>query len=146
MVKSSSFFFFFHPCTVPSILGPPPSNSSIPLVSSSIVPSVPIESYTHSPSSLPTAPIPDTQTQTTPHNTEVTAFVLAPLISSTNTHPMCTHAKSGITKRKLGFITTHTFIPGSIDYLNTKPLTYTIACKKPQWHEAMASKFAALQR
>uniref|UniRef100_A0A2N9GKR4 Integrase catalytic domain-containing protein n=1 Tax=Fagus sylvatica TaxID=28930 RepID=A0A2N9GKR4_FAGSY len=31
-----SHLLFFHPCTVPSILGPPPSTSSIPLVSSSM--------------------------------------------------------------------------------------------------------------
>jgi hypothetical protein len=139
-----SHLLFFHPCTVPSILGPPPSNSSIPLVSSSIVPSVPIDSYTHSSRSLPTAPISDTQLA--PHNPKVPAFVPAPLISSTNIHPMCTRAKSGITKRKPGFLATHTSIPGSIDYLNTEPPTYTIACKIPQWHEAMASEFATLQR
>uniref|UniRef100_A0A2N9FMK1 Integrase catalytic domain-containing protein n=1 Tax=Fagus sylvatica TaxID=28930 RepID=A0A2N9FMK1_FAGSY len=143
-----SHLLFFHPCTVPSILGPPPSNSSVPLVSSSIVPSVSIDSYTHSSRSsipdLPTAPISDTQPA--PHNPEVPALVPAPLISSTNIHPMCTRAKSGITKRKPGFLATHTSIPGSLDYLNTEPPTYTIACKIPQWHEAMASEFAALQR
>jgi transposase InsO family protein len=143
-----SHLLFFHPCSVPSILGPPPSNSSIPFVSSSIVPSVSLDSYTHSSSSsipdLPTAPISDTQPA--PLTPEVPALVSAPLISSTNIHPMCTRAKSGITKRKPGFLATHTSLPGSLDYLNTEPTTYTIACKIPQWHAAMASEFAALQR
>jgi hypothetical protein len=139
-----SHLLFFHPCTVPPILGPPPSNSSIPLVSSSMVPSVPIDSHTHSSSSLPIVLISDTQTA--PYIPAAPALVPAPLISSTNIHPMCTRAKSGITKRKPGFIATNTSIPGSIDYLNTEPPTYTIACKIPQWHEAMASEFAALQR
>uniref|UniRef100_A0A2N9E312 Integrase catalytic domain-containing protein n=1 Tax=Fagus sylvatica TaxID=28930 RepID=A0A2N9E312_FAGSY len=143
-----SHLLFFHPCSVPSILGPPPSNSSIPLVSSSIVPSVSLDSYTHSSSSsipdLPTAPISDTQPA--PLTPEVPTLVSAPLISSTNIHPMCTRAKSGITKRKPGFLATHTSLPGSLDYLNTEPTTYTIACKIPQWHAAMASEFAALQR
>uniref|UniRef100_A0A2N9E2R4 Integrase catalytic domain-containing protein n=1 Tax=Fagus sylvatica TaxID=28930 RepID=A0A2N9E2R4_FAGSY len=81
-----------------------------------------------------------------PHIPATPALVPAPLISSTNIHLMCTRAKSGITKRKPGFIATNTSIPGSIDYLNTEPPTYTIACKIPQWHEAMASEFATLQR
>jgi hypothetical protein len=59
---------------------------------------------------------------------------------------MCTRAKSGITKRKPGFLATNTSLPSSVDYLTTEPPTYAIACKIPQWHAAMASEFDALQR
>jgi hypothetical protein len=67
-----SHLLFFHPCTVPSVLGPPPSNSSLPLVSSSLVPSVSIDSHASSSSSLPidTQPaphIPISDPQTAPH-------------------------------------------------------------------------------
>ena len=53
---------------------------------------------------------------------------------------MQTRSKSGISKKK-SFATST-----SIDYLQTEPPTYTIASKFPQWREAMASEFAALQR
>uniref|UniRef100_A0A2N9FUI9 Reverse transcriptase Ty1/copia-type domain-containing protein n=1 Tax=Fagus sylvatica TaxID=28930 RepID=A0A2N9FUI9_FAGSY len=53
---------------------------------------------------------------------------------------MQTRSKSGISKKK-SFATSTT-----IDYLQTEPPTYTIASKFPQWREAMASEFAALQR
>uniref|UniRef100_A0A2N9GUP3 Uncharacterized protein n=1 Tax=Fagus sylvatica TaxID=28930 RepID=A0A2N9GUP3_FAGSY len=59
---------------------------------------------------------------------------------SLSTHPMQTRSKSGISKKK-SFATSTT-----IDYLQTEPQTYTIASKFPQWREAMASEFAALQR
>jgi hypothetical protein len=59
---------------------------------------------------------------------------------SLSTHPMQTRSKSGISKKK-SFATSTT-----IDYLQTEPPTYTIASKFPQWREAMASEFAALQR
>uniref|UniRef100_A0A2N9EHZ0 Reverse transcriptase Ty1/copia-type domain-containing protein n=1 Tax=Fagus sylvatica TaxID=28930 RepID=A0A2N9EHZ0_FAGSY len=55
-------------------------------------------------------------------------------------HPMQTRSKSGISKKKC-FATSTT-----VDYLQTEPPTYTIASKFPQWREAMASEFAALQR
>jgi hypothetical protein len=55
-------------------------------------------------------------------------------------HPMQPRSKSGISKKKC-FATSTT-----IDYLQTEPPTYTIASKFPQWREAMASEFAALQR
>ena len=146
-----SHLLFFHSCTVPSVLGPPPSNSSLPLVSSSIVPSISIDSHASSSSSLPidTQPaphIPISDTQTAPHIPAAPAFVPTPILSSTNVHPMCTRAKSGITKRKPGFLATNTSLYSSVDYLTTEPPTYAIACKIPQWHAAMASEFDALQR
>jgi hypothetical protein len=55
-------------------------------------------------------------------------------------HPMQTRSKSGISKKKC-FATSTT-----VDYLQTEPPTYTIASKFPQWREAMASEFDALQR
>uniref|UniRef100_A0A2N9FNP9 Uncharacterized protein n=1 Tax=Fagus sylvatica TaxID=28930 RepID=A0A2N9FNP9_FAGSY len=78
----------------------------------------------------PTRTNPENPTLANPENPAV----------SLSTHPMQTRSKSGISKKK-SFATSTT-----IDYLQTEPQTYTIASKFPQWREAMASKFAALQR
>ena len=63
--------------------------------------------------------------------------------ATTNSHPMQTHSKSGIHKKKQVFVSIGT-VP--IDYLNSEPTTYTIASKQSQWRDAMSSTFVALQR
>ena len=130
---------------LPSILGPPPShitytspspnipispNPSPSLPTSSPAPAAP-NPVTSAPISLPPAlpilvppPLPDS---------------LAPPLPHTSSHPMQTRSKSGISKKK-SFHTTTTF------YLQTEPPTYTVASKIPEWQQAMASEFEALQR
>ncbi|KAB2631322.1 hypothetical protein D8674_008841 [Pyrus ussuriensis x Pyrus communis] len=64
-----------------------------------------------------------------------------------NHHPMITRAKSGITKPKVFTTTKHPF-PPSVDQLTTIPSPPTIyhqASKNPNWVQAMADEFAALQ-
>ena len=101
----------------PSILGPHPSLSSIPILD-------------------PPSDISPTLSSNPPH--------LPPATSVTNphssTHPMQTRAKSGIFKPKLFH---HTLVN---DYLTTEPPTYKIASQLPQWQDAMTSEFQALQR
>uniref|UniRef100_A0A2N9E5R8 Integrase catalytic domain-containing protein n=1 Tax=Fagus sylvatica TaxID=28930 RepID=A0A2N9E5R8_FAGSY len=72
--------------------------------------------------------------------------VHSPLSSSTdplavNSHPMQTRAKSGISKKKQVLLTAT-----APDYLTTEPPSFAVARHIPQWHDAMASEFAALQR
>uniref|UniRef100_A0A2N9EGA9 Reverse transcriptase Ty1/copia-type domain-containing protein n=1 Tax=Fagus sylvatica TaxID=28930 RepID=A0A2N9EGA9_FAGSY len=72
--------------------------------------------------------------------------VHSPLSSSlvplaVNNHPMQTRAKSGISKKKQVLLTTT-----APDYLHTEPPSFAIAHHIPQWHDAMASEFATLQR
>ena len=64
---------------------------------------------------------------------------LVPLVA--NAYPMQTRVKSGITKKKQVLLT-----KSAPDYLNTEPTSFKISCSIPQWHEAMSSKFAALER
>uniref|UniRef100_A0A2N9H5U2 Reverse transcriptase Ty1/copia-type domain-containing protein n=1 Tax=Fagus sylvatica TaxID=28930 RepID=A0A2N9H5U2_FAGSY len=130
---------------LPSILGLPPShitytspspnipispNPSLSLPTSSPAPAAP-NPVTSAPISLPPAlpilvppPLPDS---------------LAPPLPHTSSHPMQTRSKSGISKKK-SFHTTTT------PYLQTEPPTYTVASKIPEWQQAMASEFEALQR
>ena len=114
--------------SLPSILGPLPFNTSLPMSSSSssdvpvtISPPVPnITPVTESPISSP-IPAP-------------------PPMLSISTHPMQTRAKSGISKRKQLH---HTSV---INYLNTEPPTFKVASQFSQWQDAMLSEFQALQR
>jgi hypothetical protein len=130
---------------LPSILGLPPShitytspspnipispNPSLSLPTSSPAPAAP-NPITSAPISLPPAlpilvppPLPDSLAHPLPH---------------TSSHPMQTRSKSGISKKK-SFHTTTT------PYLQTEPPTYTVASKIPEWQQAMASEFEALQR
>jgi hypothetical protein len=117
---------YFHPCSVPSILGAPPCSNTTP---DTLVPHIPVSipSTVSAPLSMPTP-------------------VHSPLSSSTvplavNSHPMQTRAKSGISKKKQVLLTAT-----APDYLNTEPPSFAIARHIPQWHDAMASEFAALQR
>jgi hypothetical protein len=65
-------------------------------------------------------------------------------LPTTNTNSMVTRSKAGISKKKQGFAA-HSSSPP--DYLNnTKPPSYSVACKYPQWRDAMQSEFQALQR
>jgi flavin reductase (DIM6/NTAB) family NADH-FMN oxidoreductase RutF len=63
-------------------------------------------------------------------------FLAEPSIP-TNTHPITTRAKSGISCKKV-------FAASSVDYLQTEPPTCTIASRIPEWRAAMASEFEAL--
>jgi hypothetical protein len=149
-----SSLLFFHPCQTPSILGPAPHSPNF-LSTANPNPSIlgPAPLFFNSLPINPTNPEP-TITQPGPHlNTIQPTNSSSPNISTVPpdltpenpaiplpTHPMQTRSKSGISKKKV-FATSTT-----IDYLQTEPLTYTIASKFPQWREAMASEFAALQR
>ena len=123
-----STLLYFHPCLVPSVLGPPP-----PSILSSHAPAPP------APVSVPHVPDPVFVPL-------VTAPVsMPPPISSSivplpvNDHPMQTRAKSGISKPK------HVHFTKTVpDYLNVEPPSFAIARNIPQWHDAMASKFSAL--
>uniref|UniRef100_A0A2N9FD48 Integrase catalytic domain-containing protein n=1 Tax=Fagus sylvatica TaxID=28930 RepID=A0A2N9FD48_FAGSY len=65
----------------------------------------------------------------------------SPIPLAVNNHPMQTRAKSGISKKKQVLLTTT-----APDYLHTEPPSFAIARHIPQWHDGMASEFAALQR
>ena len=67
----------------------------------------------------------------------------APPLPITNTHPMTTRSKSGISKPKLLHFTTTKPKP---DYLQTEPPTLTIASQFPEWTAAMKAEFDALHR
>ena len=56
-----------------------------------------------------------------------------------NLHPMTTKSKNGISKPKLCY-------KALVDYTQTKPLSYRVAYKFPQWVKAMDEEFSALQR
>uniref|UniRef100_A0A2N9FJ85 Reverse transcriptase Ty1/copia-type domain-containing protein n=1 Tax=Fagus sylvatica TaxID=28930 RepID=A0A2N9FJ85_FAGSY len=68
---------------------------------------------------------------------------LEPPLPITNTHPMTTHSKSGISKPKLLHFTTTKPKP---NYLQTEPPTLTIASQFPEWTAAMKAEFDALHR
>jgi hypothetical protein len=146
-----------HPTTIhsphfDSILGPHPTTIHSPtapiLESSSLRPSIisstPLEQVSIIEpippplpnSSQPVAPLvsdlPIVPTSPPPHP-------LADPSIPTNTHPMTTRAKSGISRKKI-------FTASSVNYLHTEPPTCTIASRIPEWRVAMASEFEALQR
>ena len=52
---------------------------------------------------------------------------------------MTTKSKNGISKPKLCY-------KALVDYTQTKPLSYRVAYKFPQWVKAMDEEFSALQR
>uniref|UniRef100_A0A2N9IFB3 AP2/ERF domain-containing protein n=1 Tax=Fagus sylvatica TaxID=28930 RepID=A0A2N9IFB3_FAGSY len=64
---------------------------------------------------------------------------LPSLSTTTNTHPMQTRLKSGITKKKAF----HTHKP---DYLDTEPPSFTVASSLSPWVTAMEDEFSALHR
>jgi hypothetical protein len=85
------------------------------------------------PPALPDPPLP---------NPIPSSSSLAPPPSPTNTHPMVTRSKNGISKKKLLHTTTTKPPP---DYLQTEPPTHTIASRIPEWTAAMRDEFDALQ-
>jgi hypothetical protein len=114
--------------SLPSILGPLPFNTSLPMSSSSSS-DVPVTISPHVPNITPVTESPISSTIPAP-----------PPMLSISTHPMQTHAKSGISKRKQLH---HTSV---INYLNTEPPTFKVASQFSQWQDAMLSEFQALQR
>uniref|UniRef100_A0A2N9ECA1 Reverse transcriptase Ty1/copia-type domain-containing protein n=1 Tax=Fagus sylvatica TaxID=28930 RepID=A0A2N9ECA1_FAGSY len=86
------------------------------------------------PPALPDPPLP---------NPIPSSSSLAPPPSPTNTHPMVTRSKNGISKKKLLHTTTTKPPP---DYLQTEPPTHTVASRIPEWTAAMRDEFDALQR
>uniref|UniRef100_A0A2N9FMC6 Integrase catalytic domain-containing protein n=1 Tax=Fagus sylvatica TaxID=28930 RepID=A0A2N9FMC6_FAGSY len=131
-----SSVLYFHPCTAPSILGPPPSlpplsgstplSSSLPDVSAQTEPPSPLLHTTSSPHI--SCPVPSCSVPSGP--------ILPPI----NSHPMQTRGKSGISKRKL-LLHTKTLNP-----LETEPPSYKVASKYPEWQSAMLDEYTALQR
>ena len=123
-----STLLYFYPCSVPSVLGPPPPSI---LSSHTPAPTAPVSMpHVPDPVSVPlvTAPVP---------MPPPISFGIVPL--PVNDHPMQTRAKSGISKPK------HVHYTKTVpDYLNVEPPSFAIARNIPQWHDAMASKFSAL--
>lgn len=107
----------------------------------------PVSSLEPSPSSLgfsssidgsPRAPI---MTTSTPQTTTIVPNV------AVNTHPMITHSKFGISKKKILLSTKHpTNILSNNNYNTTEPTCSIEATKSPDWRKAMSEKFSALQR
>ena len=131
-----SYVLYFHPCTAPSILGPPPSlpppsgstplSSSLPDVFAQTEPPSPLLHTTSSPHiSCPVPPC---------------SVPSGPILPSINFHPMQTCGKSGISKRKL-LLHTKTLNP-----LETEPPSYKVASNYPEWQSTMLDEYTALQR
>uniref|UniRef100_A0A2N9HH98 Integrase catalytic domain-containing protein n=1 Tax=Fagus sylvatica TaxID=28930 RepID=A0A2N9HH98_FAGSY len=127
-----------------------PSFSHLPAHSQASNPacSVPVVPSSTAPvSTSSTAPVPTSSTAPVPSSSTapVTASSLTPVAPSSplvaNAHPMQTRGKSGITKKKQLLLT-----KSAPDYLHTEPPSFSVARTIPQWHEAMASEFAALTR
>jgi hypothetical protein len=125
-----STLLYFHPCLVPSVLGPPPPSI---LSSHTPAPTAPL-SVPHVPDPVSVPLVPAPVSMPPPINSG-----LVPL--PTNDHPMQTRAKSGISKPKQVHFTKT--IP---DYLTVEPPSFAVARNIPQWYDAMASEFSALQR
>jgi hypothetical protein len=127
------------PTSQPSILGSipqpatnPTESTSIPQPTSSVQPShtsMPLES---DPSILPiTEPLPLPASLSPP---------TIPTIPATNTHPMKTRLKSGISKKKIAFTS------NKPDYLDVEPPSFSVASALTPWITAMKDEFSALHR
>jgi transposase InsO family protein len=125
-----STLLYFHPCLVPSVLGPPPPSI---LSSHTPAPTAPV-SVPHVPDPVSVPLVPAPVSMPPPINSG-----LVPLPA--NDHPMQTRAKSGIRKPKR----VH-FTKTVSDYLTVEPPSFAVARNIPQWYDAMASEFSALQR
>uniref|UniRef100_A0A2N9HVG8 CCHC-type domain-containing protein n=1 Tax=Fagus sylvatica TaxID=28930 RepID=A0A2N9HVG8_FAGSY len=112
----------------PSIRGPLPFNTSLPMSSSSSL-DVPVTISPPVPNITPA-----TESPISP------AIPAPPPVPSISIHPMQTSAKSSISKRKQLH---HTSV---INYLNTEPPTFKVDSQFSQWQDAMLSEFQALQR
>jgi transposase InsO family protein len=125
-----STLLYFHSCSLPSILGAPPSSvSPTPVIDSNHMTIPPL-----APTSVPVpSSVPLVTSSTAPMALSI------PLVA--NDHPMQTRGKSGITKKKQILLT-----KSAPNYLHTEPPSFSVARTIPQWHEAMSSKFAALTR
>jgi hypothetical protein len=121
---------YFHSCSLPSLLGVPPSSVS----PTSVIDS---NSMTIPPLALAFVTVPSSGPLIAPSTAPVAPSI--PLVA--NDHSMQTRGKSGITKKKQILLTKST-----PDYLDTEPPSFTVARTIPQWHEAMSSEFAALSR
>ena len=96
------------------------------------MPPIPVSPQPESTSALPASHIHDTQPS-------FSSLELPPFIP--NTHPMNTRSKSDISKKKI----LHTTITKpKPDYLQTEPLSFTIASQIPEWTAAMQAEFDAL--
>lgn len=90
------------------------------------------------PSASTQSPPPDTTISSSLHHVIPPQAIAKP---TTNTHPMVTRSKAGISKPKA-----YTAKPSSIDYTLTEPSTCKAAVQFPQWCSAMDEEFDALQR
>ena len=127
--------------SLPSILGPIPLN----IYNLSQSPITPISSHPspHITSSSP-APAAPTSVSSVPPAFPIPApphlhTSLAPVLPNISSHPMQTRSKFSISKKK-------PFNTATTTYLQIEPPTYTVASKIPEWQQAMASEFEALQR
>lgn len=107
----------------------------------------PVSSLEPSPSSLgfsssiDGSPRATVMTTSTPQTTTIVPNVVV------NTHPMITHSKFDISKKKILLSTKHpTNILSNNNYNTTEPTCYIEATKSPDWRKAMSEKFSALQR
>ena len=63
-----------------------------------------------------------------------------PSLPITNTHPMQTRQKSGISKKKMAFTS------NTVNYLDVEPPSFSIASALTPWIQAMEDEFYVLQR
>lgn len=144
---------------------PLPTTASIPVSPLVVSSPIPLSSPHHPlhPSCFPSPPhsICDSSpsfrgahTQSTPTNTpavvshnqgaQSNSEILQP--PSTNSHPMVTQSKFGISKKKVFLSTKHPTPLPSNDYYDTiEPTRYSEAPKSAVWQEAMPEEFSALQ-
>lgn len=137
-----SSLIYFTTCCQPSMLGPGPTLQSppspacpTPTPSLTALTQLPIPELTQ-PEPIPTPPVTLSPSTSAPIPT-----TLPPSSTTTtsNIHPMQTHLKSGITKKKAF----HTHTP---DYLDTESPSFTVASSLSPWVQAMEDEFSALHR
>ena len=125
------------------------------LLSSLIQPSPPLQSTSSSHTDPPlsssssphlsqptpvTSQEPSSLSQTPPPAPNPTSLAIV----RTNTHPMTTRSKNGISKPKV--FTAIQALTAKIDYTELEPPSFKIAMQYPQWSKAMDEEFEALQR
>ena len=137
-----SNLLYTHSSNAPSILGPIPqpnyvSTSSVSSPFPTTISDL-IKQFVHSPISSPPSTSLSTPSPPDPIPIAISTTSTLPLVpTTTNSHPMQTRSKSGITKPKVCYASV-------LDYTYTEPPTFKIASKYPQWCSAMDFEFQAL--
>uniref|UniRef100_A0A2N9G141 Uncharacterized protein n=1 Tax=Fagus sylvatica TaxID=28930 RepID=A0A2N9G141_FAGSY len=146
-----SSLLYFTTCCQPSILGPHPShnphtssNPSTPTPTPDSPKLVLIPATTPPPENVSTpATVPPQEPililpSSNPFSSTIVSFNPVPI--STNTHPMQTRLKSGISKPKRAYTST------SPNYLDVEPPSFTIASALTPWVAAMEDEYSALYK